>query len=265
MMSQNERLIELLSIIATWKLPKTGETWPDGRPRSYESKHGSRGVEAYMKKIAQEALDVLKVEPFSEEAIRLEWKNAGGSVHGPKVETVTMSETEYFKFRRSLNFPPIAKANWKSGWQLVPIDWTPEMRDAWNKACDRDQSHGPVRSWFVADGWRAVLAVVGEPQPSQDETEYVLRGGNRAHLMESIAELRRGELISPKMRIKELINAGNDLLATHNLMMRDVNHGASCYQSDTIRAMNENPGKWTAVYQRTMHEMQIQLDEKKEG
>lgn len=35
--------------------------------------------------------------------IRQEWRAAGGSIHGPNVETVTMTEADYFKFRRSLS------------------------------------------------------------------------------------------------------------------------------------------------------------------
>jgi len=31
--------------------------------------------------------------------MRKEWRDAGGSVHGPNIETVTMPEEAYFKFR----------------------------------------------------------------------------------------------------------------------------------------------------------------------
>ncbi len=35
-------------------------------------------------------------------ALRQEWAKAGGSVHGPKVETVTMPEADYIKLRKKL-------------------------------------------------------------------------------------------------------------------------------------------------------------------
>ena len=35
--------------------------------------------------------------------MRKEWRDAGGSVHGPNVETVTMPEEAYFKFRWKLH------------------------------------------------------------------------------------------------------------------------------------------------------------------
>lgn len=39
----------------------------------------------------------------STEHMRREWVMAGGGVHGPRVETVTMPEANYFEFRRSLS------------------------------------------------------------------------------------------------------------------------------------------------------------------
>jgi hypothetical protein len=39
---------------------------------------------------------------MTDDEIRAEWLKAGGSIHGPRVETVTMPEKLYFKFRRSL-------------------------------------------------------------------------------------------------------------------------------------------------------------------
>lgn len=40
---------------------------------------------------------------ISDEALREEWLNAGGAVHGPNIETVTMPESAYFQFRRSIS------------------------------------------------------------------------------------------------------------------------------------------------------------------
>lgn len=39
---------------------------------------------------------------MNDQQMREEWKAAGGSIHGPNVETVCMPESEYFKFRKSL-------------------------------------------------------------------------------------------------------------------------------------------------------------------
>lgn len=44
-----------------------------------------------------------EVEPLTDEQIRAEWLAAGGGVHGPNVETVTMPESRYFKFRRGIH------------------------------------------------------------------------------------------------------------------------------------------------------------------
>lgn len=38
----------------------------------------------------------------TDDEIRAEWRAAGGSMHGPNVETVTMPEAQYLQFRRSL-------------------------------------------------------------------------------------------------------------------------------------------------------------------
>lgn len=43
-----------------------------------------------------------KTRAMNDDAIRNEWRAAGGDIHGPNVETVTMPEADYFKFRRSL-------------------------------------------------------------------------------------------------------------------------------------------------------------------
>lgn len=43
---------------------------------------------------------------MTDEQIRTEWRKAGGGIHGPFVETVTMLEAEYFNFRRSLAAQP---------------------------------------------------------------------------------------------------------------------------------------------------------------
>jgi hypothetical protein len=43
---------------------------------------------------------------MTDEDIRAEWRAAGGSMHGPNIETVTMPEEEYFKFRRAIAAAP---------------------------------------------------------------------------------------------------------------------------------------------------------------
>lgn len=45
---------------------------------------------------------------LTEDAIRAEWRAAGGSIHGPHVETMTMAEELYFAFRRGLPAPVTA-------------------------------------------------------------------------------------------------------------------------------------------------------------
>lgn len=42
------------------------------------------------------------VEVYGEDALRAEWRAAGGEIHGPNVETVTMPEADYFRFRSAL-------------------------------------------------------------------------------------------------------------------------------------------------------------------
>jgi hypothetical protein len=44
---------------------------------------------------------------LSEKEIRDEWHKAGGSIHGPRVEKVTMPEQQYFAFRRSIAAPTL--------------------------------------------------------------------------------------------------------------------------------------------------------------
>lgn len=41
--------------------------------------------------------------PLSADVMREEWYESGGDIHGPNVETVTMPERSYFKFRRALS------------------------------------------------------------------------------------------------------------------------------------------------------------------
>lgn len=49
------------------------------------------------------ANDAQVAEPIPDELLRMEWRIAGGNFHGPNIETVTMPEADYFKFRRSLD------------------------------------------------------------------------------------------------------------------------------------------------------------------
>lgn len=51
-----KKLKTALKIIAEWKLPKTGSTWPDGSEMSYETEYGSNGVRDYIRNLAAEAL-----------------------------------------------------------------------------------------------------------------------------------------------------------------------------------------------------------------
>ena len=53
---------ELVGIIADWKLPETGETWPSGGAVGYETMVGSSGVRDYMRNIATKALSILDAE-----------------------------------------------------------------------------------------------------------------------------------------------------------------------------------------------------------
>lgn len=53
-------------------------------------------------------------EAVADEVLRAEWSAAGGSAHGPNVETVTMPEADYFRFRRMLasnTHPPRAQGD----------------------------------------------------------------------------------------------------------------------------------------------------------
>ena len=47
---------------------------------------------------------------LTDDDLRSEWRAAGGEMHGPRVETVTMPEAAYLKFRRSLATPKPAGA-----------------------------------------------------------------------------------------------------------------------------------------------------------
>ena len=48
-----------------------------------------------------------------------------------------------------------------SGWQLVPVEYTPEMRFAYNEACKH--SGGGDTAWLVKKAWKAMLAAAPEP------------------------------------------------------------------------------------------------------
>lgn len=52
-----ERLREALQKIVEWKLPESGQYWPDGKPMSYGSAFGSNGERDYMRALAERALN----------------------------------------------------------------------------------------------------------------------------------------------------------------------------------------------------------------
>lgn len=54
-----DRLRNALSKIANWEFPETGQYWDEDkqRPVSYETEHGSRGVQWYIQNLAIEALN----------------------------------------------------------------------------------------------------------------------------------------------------------------------------------------------------------------
>lgn len=82
--------------------------WVDGLPEPLCNEYAARkGYEielAYGEPpAAPSALPPqLELMSLTEDGIRAEWRNAGGSIHGPNVETVTMPESAYFAFRRYL-------------------------------------------------------------------------------------------------------------------------------------------------------------------
>lgn len=57
-------------------------------------------------------------EALTDEAMRAEWREAGGAIHGPNVETVTMPEANYFKLRRTFAAERAAAPN---GWEDLLI------------------------------------------------------------------------------------------------------------------------------------------------
>jgi hypothetical protein len=46
---------------------------------------------------------------MTEDEMRAEWREAGGGIHGPNIETVVMSESQYFAFRRRLAQAPLCE------------------------------------------------------------------------------------------------------------------------------------------------------------
>ena len=54
-----EQVKSIVSDIADWKLPSTGETWPSGTSVSYEANFGSLGVRDYMRAQATKAIFAL--------------------------------------------------------------------------------------------------------------------------------------------------------------------------------------------------------------
>lgn len=49
---------------------------------------------------------------MSEQEMRDEWLGAGGRIHGPHTETVTMPESDYFKFRSNMVAKPKEIDHW---------------------------------------------------------------------------------------------------------------------------------------------------------
>jgi hypothetical protein len=60
-------------------------------------------------------------------------------------------EDGWHKAKKRFSTPTIP-----TGHRVVPVEWTPAMRDAWNAACNH--SDGGAKSWFVAKAYRAMLA-----------------------------------------------------------------------------------------------------------
>lgn len=58
----DEKVIETLTIIASWKLPETGRFWDREctKPISFEAACGEYGARDYMRELAQETLNYLK-------------------------------------------------------------------------------------------------------------------------------------------------------------------------------------------------------------
>ena len=51
----------------------------------------------------------VETDEQAEEYMRAEWRLNGGSVHGPNVETVTMPEALYFRFRMGFEKPLVGR------------------------------------------------------------------------------------------------------------------------------------------------------------
>jgi hypothetical protein len=67
---------------------------------------------------------------ISDEEIRAEWRTAGGSMHGPIIEHVSMSERQYFELRRSFDATPPA---------VSPAGTTQEQSGVWIVQDDQGQ------------------------------------------------------------------------------------------------------------------------------
>lgn len=101
-------------------------------------------------------------------------------------------------------------------WTLVPVEPTREMLDAAHTNFRRDVEIDPL----LKTSYRAMLAAAPEapPQPADDAT--TLREQNAA-----------------------LVAALERMLAMHDTMMTKVNHGASFFDADCLREMNEAPSQ----------------------
>ena len=92
--------------------------------------------------------------------LRAAWRSAGGSFHGPNIETGTMPESDLLPFLRSLSRASLPQGQW----QWVPKEPTLEMSVAFAEAF-----YAKVRAIDddnITDWWKAMLAAAPS-QPAQ--------------------------------------------------------------------------------------------------
>lgn len=86
-----------------------------------------------------------------DDELRAEWRAAGGAIHGPNVETVTMPERQYFAFRRGLGLAPAA----------LPLAWSRE-----------ESAAATAEGWDVFDSSQRGLEIerIDDPEDATGET-----------------------------------------------------------------------------------------------
>lgn len=116
---------------------------------------------------------------MTDEEIRIEWRKAGGGIHGPNVETVTMPKAEYFGLRRSFATQPAqavgfsirhVDGRWRTLDSIGMPDWTNESAQA---LCFSLREHADRYAEDDPEDVRIIPVGVIAPVPAEGVTPCV--------------------------------------------------------------------------------------------